>query len=770
MKHSTMRKLTLQVAFTLLCISSGYSQWQWLSPGYTNLGNYSQSSLGVAVDPNGGVYTTGYYLDSNTKDFQISLRKFSADGKLLYFKLINNGIGKDVNEVGNDIGVSLANNIVVIGGQKHGGLPYLGFFRADNGSPAAFPQVAFSGAGEITKIDIQGNFVWVIGNFESTLYLGAGGPTYTGNGSPTGNIFIAKYNLITGAYVSSTYLQGGYLKAYDIKVDNSGNAYFTAMAFQTVNFFGTPAFSYTASNAEGFIAKLNSNYGVIWRKSLATAYGSVANYARYPICLIPGGVWTVAVGGYDMNAAGSFLQTLSADYGTLFKQITNIPNKAIYDLAAGCSPNLYVLGASYGSSNSLFLDKYNLNNLSLLSGQISNPTALGTALAMDGVSRPVVTGNYDAGVYTINGQSINVPNQRGTVTGLYDETSACCSNRGLILDGINDYVSANGTPLSGNVNFTFEAWVNCISTGTGNFRRLLGWGISGGPQIEIGETGGLLNVKYYNPTLSASINPTISLKNGWHHVAVTRNGSSLIAYVDGYTVGTASIGTFNITSNSFFNIGQKAAATGSATENWKGRIDEVRLWNYARNPTFILTKKDCSLRGNEPGLILYYPFEQGIPSGQNAGAMTAWNYATSISLYGILHNFSLTGSLSNWICASQSGLTMNGTCTPFAPDPISDERAAETENNSSSTPDSKFEVRLFPNPTNGIFYVEFAEPADTDVTLHITDLSGRLLLEQGVESENQQQRVEAEALPAGFYFLQVVLNNKILATQKFVKQ
>ena len=129
MRNTIIKSLFIKSILLLTASSNLNAQWQWLSPGYTNVGNYAQSNLGVAVDPNGAVYTTGYYLDNTTTDFKIPLRKFAADGKLLYFKLHNNATGNNNFEVGNDIGVNLALNKVVIGGQQHGGIPYLGFFR-----------------------------------------------------------------------------------------------------------------------------------------------------------------------------------------------------------------------------------------------------------------------------------------------------------------------------------------------------------------------------------------------------------------------------------------------------------------------------------------------------------------------------------------------------------------------------------------------------------------------------------------------------------------
>ena len=42
-----------------------------------------------------------------------------------------------------------------------------------------------------------------------------------------------------------------------------------------------------------------------------------------------------------------------------------------------------------------------------------------------------------------------------------------------------------------------------------------------------------------------------------------------------------------------------------------GRIDEVRIWNIARNQEEIVSSMDSSLTGQESGLVAYYNFDEG---------------------------------------------------------------------------------------------------------------------------------------------------------------
>lgn len=79
-------------------------------------------------------------------------------------------------------------------------------------------------------------------------------------------------------------------------------------------------------------------------------------------------------------------------------------------------------------------------------------------------------------------------------------------------------------------------------------------------------------------------------------------------------------------------------------------------------------------------------------------------------------------------------------------------------------------LRIFPNPNTGTFTVELLNAADEGTQLRVIDLAGRLLSAQSVQTGSARQTVEAGAVPAGLYFLQVVSEGKILAIEKFIKQ
>jgi hypothetical protein len=788
MRNTIIKSLFICTIFFLSKSSNLHAQWQWLNPGYTNAGSYAQSNWGVAVDPSGCVYTTGVYTNQSNSEIQIPFRKFAPDGKLLFAKLYNTGFGNDNLEQGNDIGVSLANNTIVIGGQQHGGKPFLGFFRADNGNAIIAP-IAFSGSGFIQKIDIKGNEVWAIGRFDNNLTLGSGAPTLVGNSSYYGNVFVARYNLVTGAFISAFYLQSPYIWGYDIKVEASNRVFITARTAGVVTFKNSSnqptgsTYTQPAANLyDAFLAKVNANGTTSWVKSLSNSHSDLYAYDQYPISYVSVQADFVVVGGYsNQTKTSSFLQKRLSTTGALQSQVANIPGKGINDIEYSfCSKKLYVVGATNSSPTSctsqLFLDKYDFGgNLAFLSGQTSNACAVGSAIAIDGAGMPIVTGNYSGGPFTINNQTVSSTSPKGVVTGLFYESSLCCSNRGLILDGSDDYLKPSTLPLSGSSNFTFEAWINSTSSGVfggscnAAFRRLLGWGLAGGNQVEIGDCNGLLAVQYTGLNGSGAFWPTgVSVRNVWNHVALVKNGNNFTLYINGAFAFSSPTTSITIPANSVFYIG-RPVSTPNGSENWKGLVDEVRFWNVARTAAQVSGKKDCRLKGNEPGLLLYYPFEQGSPGNANANVNIAYNYAT-VGQYATLYNFALTGELSNWICASQVGLTMNGICTPFAPEPDEEDRSEEYAQVEDFNDGASLKLKIFPNPNTGLFNVQLSDDATPNMALRVLDLTGRVLIEKQTETDMALQSIEAVDLPDGLYFLQIVSDGKVLAVEKFVKQ
>ena len=84
--------------------------------------------------------------------------------------------------------------------------------------------------------------------------------------------------------------------------------------------------------------------------------------------------------------------------------------------------------------------------------------------------------------------------------------------------------------------------------------------------------------------------------------------------------------------------------------------------------------------------------------------------------------------------------------------------------------DAGTNIRIVPNPNPGTFTVELPHPATPGMIFRITDLTGRVLLVKATDTGSIRQMVQSDILPDGLYFLQVIMEGRTIAVQRFVKQ
>jgi hypothetical protein len=122
--------------------------------------------------------------------------------------------------------------------------------------------------------------------------------------------------------------------------------------------------------------------------------------------------------------------------------------------------------------------------------------------------------------------------------------------------------------------FTVEAWVRPASFG--NAIVLFSQGSAEASMIAIyaaQSTGQLIYYAYSNNRITGS-NLTL---NTWHHIAVSRSGSSIKLFLDGTQVGSTYTDTTSIVDAPFY-----VGSWINNTSSWNGYIDEVRVSNTAR--------------------------------------------------------------------------------------------------------------------------------------------------------------------------------------------
>jgi hypothetical protein len=158
------------------------------------------------------------------------------------------------------------------------------------------------------------------------------------------------------------------------------------------------------------------------------------------------------------------------------------------------------------------------------------------------------------------------------------------SGNAVSLDGSNDYVSLPAGVVSSANTITVAAWVNLNTVS--NWARIFDIGSGTGTNMFLtpknGANGKIRFAIKNNNSSEQFIDGASSLATGgWHHVAVTLNGSTGTLYVDGVQVGQ----------NTAMTI--KPSDMGATTQNWIGRsqyssdpylngyVDDFRIYTRA---------------------------------------------------------------------------------------------------------------------------------------------------------------------------------------------
>ncbi len=234
--------------------------------------------------------------------------------------------------------------------------------------------------------------------------------------------------------------------------------------------------------------------------------------------------------------------------------------------------------------------------------------------------------------------------------------SSAKSQAGEALDfdgALTNYVALPNLVATGS--YTIEAWVNARSFVNGG-------NIVSGYQHAFWAPGGQLS-SGHNFSFADVQDPAAMSTGVWYHVAVTYDGGTnvMTLYKNGAVVGTP-VAVTPIT-ETLLHVG--AYYNGASYFVWDGQIDEVRIWNVVRSGAEISGNQSCILTGDEPGLLAYYNFNQGIAGGSNGAVTTLTDVSDKcVPNNGTLTGFNLTGATSNWVAP---GSGVSGSCSGTYP-------------------------------------------------------------------------------------------------------
>ncbi len=145
------------------------------------------------------------------------------------------------------------------------------------------------------------------------------------------------------------------------------------------------------------------------------------------------------------------------------------------------------------------------------------------------------------------------------------------------------------------------------------------------------------------------------------HVAMTFDGSTLALYIDGQVDAAGS------TSFSTVYYGPEDVLVGASNlgagflRRFSGEIDELRVWDHARDVNAIALLSGCKLTGQEAGLLLYCDFNASNAFDNSGGGNSGALIGSALGFVNEATPLTPCGSPSLSYCTA--GTTSNG-CTP----------------------------------------------------------------------------------------------------------
>ncbi len=192
----------------------------------------------------------------------------------------------------------------------------------------------------------------------------------------------------------------------------------------------------------------------------------------------------------------------------------------------------------------------------------------------------------------------------------------------LLFDADRDYVEFLDTSALAAIDrgpFTLELWFRGPPDDQRAHPRLLtSLDRDGGRGLEIGFTKEGQSTPGFSietPEINLFVGrDRIALDGGWHHLALRREDGRLDLFHDGVVVYSTDLIASPLTGAQPLWLGRGVDEPDESA--FLGLIAELRLWSVAREDAEIMARYDARLRGDEPGLVGYWPLSIG--GGQRA--------------------------------------------------------------------------------------------------------------------------------------------------------
>jgi hypothetical protein len=415
---------------------------------------------------------------------------------------------------------------------------------------------------------------------------------------------------------------------------------------------------------------------------------------------------------------------LCATSGKSLAQTINTSTVSGSPFAPGASVSVpYTITGSFTAGN-VFTAQ-----LSDASGSFSSPTTIGTVTATTAgsIAATMPTNLKPAAAYRIR-----VVSATPAVQGADNGTNLGIGHNALAFPGSGAYLTLPGT-FSSNFadnNITIEGWFYNVAT---NSEPVMLFGESflgdGNIKFMIYQLGSSIYGGFYN---GGFVQASATFNTGtWTHVAASYDKQSIKLYINGNLANSTATTLALPTGNEEWRIGRR----WDYGQTLNGRLDDFSVWNRALCQAEIQAHMAGELPSpsTQTGLVAYFPFDQGIPSGSNTGIASVTdesgkgNTATFVGT-------ALTGSTSNFVTGA-TGITQTGSA--YTPSGIGTSTELVTKTISGATAISGCGTHSNLTPTG-------------TTTALSGSVTSRLLVDASVSSYNGQAYVQRhhDILPA----------------------
>ena len=334
---------------------------------------------------------------------------------------------------------------------------------------------------------------------------------------------------------------------------------------------------------------------------------------------------------------------------------------------------------------------------------------------------------------------------------LISSFTAQAQNFSLRFDGSDDYAIFPRCEAMLEPSLTIEGWFKCQTSSIPQVILMSFYDIvdkNANVTLEVRETG-LLRFNYRtDPTdLNSGENlysTTVVGDNSWHHfAAVKESDTRLWLYIDGFPEAIACGSFFSPIGLPLFEIGRNRYDDNVNYRAFKGNMDDLKIWNRAKNCREVFNDYTSESSGLEPGLFNNYKFDINLDTLYDCSPEK--NHGLRKGIFG------------------PNNLPQFSTDIPTLTDKMCEvQLLSNTEEESSTTIKTVF---VSPNPVTETLTVELIQVKKIKGQIFSSD--GRLMRE--VWLSDKINAIDVSTLPSGAYVLKLG-NDRTFLTESFIKQ